>query len=271
MRFARTAAAILATAALTGCSDSTAPATTDDAALAQLTADVAAAAGDAAAEDVQVFRLGLGALGLPTLDTDRLAAWSACPFDATAQRNVCAPSTRGPFTTTRSYRFAGADGTAQPQFGPTTVSANQRWTLAGDLARENARERISVAMARTRDVTLSGLDNRQVQVTIDGTGTQTRERSRFAVGAATERSYEMSASQRIVGVVVPTTGTDRWPTAGTITREFTSTWTGPNGTRTVTRTATITFDGSATATLVVNGRRFTVDLATGAVTPATAA
>ena len=271
MRLARTAAALAAAATLAACSDTTAPASSDDAALAQLTADVAAAAGDAAAEDVQVFRLGLGALGLPTLDTDRLAAWTPCPFDAAAQRNVCPPSTRGPFTATRSYRFAGADGAAQPQFGPTTVSANQRWTLAGDLARENARERISVAMARTRDLTLSGLDNRQVQVTIDGTGTQTRERSRFAVGNATERSYEMSASQRIVGVVVPTTGTNRWPTAGTISREFTATWTGPNGTRTVTRTATITFDGSATATLVVNGRRFTVDLATGTVTPATAA
>ncbi len=267
-RLSATTATLAAALVLTACADSTAPTASGDLDLAQVAADVAVAAGDAAAEDVEVFRTGLGALGLPTVDTERLRAWTPCPFDVAAQRNVCAPATRGPFTAQRSYRFTSASGVVQPEYSPlATATANVRWRIDGDITRE----RFAQSSTREREVTFSGLVGAQTQVTVNGTGSQTRARTRVARAGAAERSYEMSATQRITEVVVPVGTTPRWPLSGTITRDVTATWTGPAGTRTVTSTAVVTFDGTGTAALVVDGRRFTVDLATGAVSAATGA
>lgn len=262
---------LAATALLAACSDATAPADTDPTISAQVTADVAAQAGDAAAEDVAVLRVNTGAFGLPTLDQERFERWSSCPFVEATGWFTCADRVRGPWTSGRRYQFLDAQGRAQPGYDAVaTAAATFDWTVRGTFDRG----RWDGTSERRRSVTFSGLAGTETQVTMNGTGTDARNRTRFARpgapggSASAERSYEMSATLRIENVVVPVprlaTG---WPTSGTITRTFTGTRTGPGGTRTVERTAVVTFDGTSTASLVVNGRRFTLDLATGEATP----
>lgn len=270
----RTAALAAATTLLAACSDSTAPdAGSGEAAInAQVTADVAAQAADAASEDVEVLRVNTGALGLATLDYERFERWSACPFVAATGWFTCADRTRGPWTTTRRYQFRDAQGQPQSAYdAAATAAATFDWTLRGTFERR----RWEGASERVRSVTFTGLAGAETQVTVNGTGTDARSRTRFpnpnanaGSNAAGERSYEMEATLRIENVVLPVPRiATAWPVSGTITRTFTGTRTSANGTRTVERTATVTFNGTSSVPLVVNGRRYTLDLTTGDATP----
>ena len=61
---------------------------------------------------------------------------------------------------------------------------------------------------------------------------------------------------------------DAWPLSGTIRRNHSVTRTDAvNGTKTSTRTSVVTFNGTQFVTLTVNGKEFTLDLATGDVAP----
>jgi hypothetical protein len=68
----------------------------------------------------------------------------------------------------------------------------------------------------------------------------------------------------VTDVVVPVPrGADRFPISGSISHSCTVTFVGgPKDGQTITRTATVTFNGSETATLTVNGRIFDLDLKT---------
>ena len=267
----RPAAATLAALTLAACSDSTAPASETATVAAQVTADVAAQAADAAAEDVQVMRVNTGAFGVATLDFERFTRWAACPLDAATSRFTCAAAVRGPWTSTRSWQFRDASGAPQPAYdATTTASANFRWTLAGTFDRR----RWEGTTSRERDLTVTGLAGANTTATVNGTGSDARSRTRFAnpnaapgSNAAADRSYDMAATLRIENVVIPVPRADAWPASGSITRTYTGTRTSANRTETVTRTATVTFNGTGTAQLVVNGRRFTLDLTTGEATP----
>jgi hypothetical protein len=61
---------------------------------------------------------------------------------------------------------------------------------------------------------------------------------------------------------------DTWPMSGTITRNHSVVRSDVvNGTKTSTRTSVVTFNGTQFVPLTVNGTAFTLDLATGTVTP----
>lgn len=259
-----TVAAAAAAVLLAACSDSTGPAA--DSIDPQISADVAAAAADAAREDVEVLRVNVGGLGLGSVDYERFARWSPCPFDAGTGRFTCAPATRGPWTTTRSYQFLDAAGQPQSAYDASlTASANFRWTVAGDIDRG----RWSATSARARELTFTGLAGAESQVTVNGTGSDARNRTRFANAGRTgdDRSYDMAATLRVENVILPVPRfPGAWPTSGTVTRAYTGTRTGPNGTRIVQRTSVVTFNGTSTVPLTVNDRRFTLDLTTGEIT-----
>jgi hypothetical protein len=74
---------------------------------------------------------------------------------------------------------------------------------------------------------------------------------------------DMSEEETISGVVIPVPRTaTSWPTAGTITRQVTVSFTGgPRDGTTETRNVTITFNGTQTAAITVNGESFEFDLA----------
>ena len=76
------------------------------------------------------------------------------------------------------------------------------------------------------------------------------------------RSYEMSGTSTIQDLVHGVPREDNpWPLSGTITRQITvEIVNGPDGDRSVERTATVTFNGTQFVTMTVNGESFEVDL-----------
>jgi hypothetical protein len=74
----------------------------------------------------------------------------------------------------------------------------------------------------------------------------------------TTRSYEIAGTTTVTGVVIPVPRTESsWPLAGTIHRVLTVTK--ADGTK-VERDALVTFNGTSTVTVVVNGETFEFDL-----------
>jgi hypothetical protein len=225
-----------------------------------LTADVAVVAGDAAFEDVNVIYTQLGAFGVPTGDIQRTGGWrGGCPFDAVTGRFSCAPQVRENITITHSYGFLDAANQPQSAYdATTTASANFRSTMSGAVTRD----RWSATIARERDITASGLAGAETRHTINGFGSSTETRSRHTDGGV--RSYGMTARATFTNVVVPfPRSRGAWPLSGSVTREVSVTRDGDAGSAVATRTATLTFNGTRLATLVVGERTFTVDLASG--------
>ena len=273
----RAATALTVAALFTACGDS-ATSPTDAGVSASVsnatTLDVATVSGDAAAEDVETFKVNRGAFGLATIDFERFSRWEACPYDSTATRFICTERTRGPFTASRSYAYLDATGKGQRAYSATTTSAaNFKWSLAGTITKE----RWSGSMSRDRDITISGMLGANSSVTVNGTGAAERQRTKFLRDSAgpngLTREYNLESSLTIVNVVTPAIRLpDAWPASGTITRSYKVTRTdATNGTTVTTRNSVVTFNGTQFADLVVNGKAFTLDLATGKVTVKVAA
>lgn len=269
----RAATALTLATVITACGDST-TGPTDSGVSASVSAattlDVATVAGDAATEDVETFKVHRGAFGLATIDFERFGRWDPCPFDATANRFVCVSRSRGPFSHSRSYAYLDAAGVAQSAYSATTTaSANFKWSLTGTITRS----RWSGSMSRERDITISGLLGANNTVTINGTGATERQRTKFLRDSegptGLTREYNLEASTVIANVVTPAVRMpDAWPASGTITRNYQVTRIdATNGNTVTTRNSVVTFNGTQFALLVVNGKEFTLDLATGAVTP----
>ncbi len=272
----RAATALTLAAVFTACGDSTTGPT--DAGVsasvsAATTLDVATVSGDAAQEDVETFKINRGAFGLATIDFERFARWESCPYDATALRFVCVSKNRGPFSATRSYAYIDQAGVAQSAYSATTTAAaNFKWSLSGTITKE----RWSGTMSRERDITISGLLGANTTVTVNGTGANERQRTKFLRDAdgpnGLTRDYDLESSLAIVNVVTPAIRVpDAWPASGTIARNYKVTRTdATNGTIVVTRNSVVTFNGTQFAKLVVNGKEFRLDLATGKVEVVTA-
>ena len=269
----RAATALTVAALLTACGDSassTGP-TVSAAVATGTTLDVAAVSADAAKEDVETFKVNRGAFGIAqATDFERFERWSSCPYDATAKRFVCADKIRGPFTYTRSYAYADSTGAAQSAYSASlTAAANFKWSLSGTITRD----KWSGTMSRDRDITLSGLLGANNTVTVNGTGSTEKMRTTFLRDSAgpngLTRTYNLEASLAIVNVVTPAIRIpDAWPASGTITRNYKVTRTDATaGTTVTTRNSVVTFNGTQFVDLVVNGTAFTLDLATGKVTP----
>lgn len=225
-----------------------------------LSADVAVVAGDAVFEDVNVIYTQVGAFGVPTGTIDRTGGWqSNCPYDPTSGRFTCATVSREHFTVNRSYAFADAAGAAQSAYDAAlTASANFVTTMSGAVTRDTW----SATIARSRNITVSGLAGAETQHTVNGVGSSTESRSRHTDGGV--RTYEMSAVAAFANVVVPfPRSRGAWPLSGTVTRQVTATRSGEAGSDARTRTTVVTFNGTRYATMVVGDRTFTVDLATG--------
>ena len=269
----RAATALTIAALFTACGDSassTGP-TVSAAVATGTTLDVAAVSADAAKEDVETFKVNRGAFGIAqATDFERFERWSSCPYDATAKRFICADKIRGPFTYTRSYAYADAAGAAQSAYSASlTDAANFKWSLNGTITRD----KWSGSMSRDRDITLSGLVGANNTVTVNGTGSTEKMRTTFLRDSAgpngLTRTYNLESALVIKNVVTPAIRLpDTWPTSGTITRDYKVTRTDATaGTTVTTRNSVVTFNGTQFVDLVVNGTAFTLDLATGKVTP----
>lgn len=250
--------------ALAGCGDTSSPNLGDD---AEEVADLAAIAGDAVAEDVAVVAAEAGTMGPnaspPPPADDHFAAWvEPCAYDGAISRFLCPTVTRGTLTVSRSYALADADGNPQDTYYPlTTATAQFSSTIIGVVERPHW----SATIDRRRELAFTGLAGSETQRTVNGTGTSAVHRSRH-VRPSGERTYDFDASITIADVIVPVAGNgEPWPLSGSVTRDVTVSREGPYASGTRTRTVMVRFNGTRFVPLTINGREFTLDLATGAV------
>jgi len=226
--------ALLSTFALAACNDANGPSELDQA----IDEDVAIVAADAVLEDLQQMYVSIGS-----------QAASGVSFD------VAAP----PRDFSRTVSFFDAAGVQQDAYNPiTTASIRILIEMSGAVERDGW----TATIARSRDLTVSGLEGEETERTWNGTSSTAVTRSQHTDENGT-RSYEMSAAGTIEGVVrgVPR-AENPWPLSGTITRSITVVITnGPNGDVTHELTVVVTFNGTQFATLLVNGEEFELDLA----------
>ena len=183
----------------------------------------------------------------------------SCAYSATSQRVECAALTRHGLTITRSASFATTDGTVQQQRDALTNTMNVRTTVSGTVVfddehdadddRSTRRDTTTVQLASDRTVT--GLAAGSTQRTVNGTSAGT-ERS---VGSDSVGHFTMVrvAGDTVTNLLVPVRSSGiAYPVGGSVVRSMHATLTyDAQSPRTTTRREVITYDGSATAKLVV--------------------
>lgn len=252
------------TALLAACGDSSLPTLPRSQSLTdvQISRDVAAASGQAVAGDVADLLTGEAAAGMTG------AAAGNCPYVAASAYHVCPSVTRDGLTVTRRFQFRDASGTAAQNFDPSlTASVNFLRALDGTVSgATNDGTTWTRGVHETSDRTVSGLAGAETQRVWNGTDTGA-DTTVYTSGSRS-RTYAATVTQtaRDVVVAVPRTATS-YPLSGTVSRVVTAklTQSGASATRNVERTATVTFNGTSSVPLTVNGVACTLDLATGTV------
>ena len=242
-RPAKVMGVLAVTALASACADSSGPDSFDD----EFLLDMAVIAADATLEDFGIWSL----------------AFAFQPRSAPDMAGGSIPGHPGgrhgpghPLSGTRSAKFFDADGNEQTEYDSLTT---ERIEHESDVSGEVGREGWTAQIARTRNITVTGLSGEETHRTRNGDGTEEVTKSRHTDEGT--RAYHMTGEFTYNDVVVPIPGSDpRYPISGTVTRKVNATKT--NGDETKTRSAdiTITFDGDETATIVVNGKEREIDL-----------
>jgi hypothetical protein len=271
--------AALLTLGVAACSsDSTSPSTSVT--QAQEQTDVATAAGDATGEDVALMYATYanasganvseaaaagrvsGLQASAESDEDEWHLGAPCPYDADTGRHLCPTVTNGQgLSLSSSYAFF--DGTIPQQSfdASTTTSINFQANLFGTVTGFSW----TASVDRTRDLTVAaGGNGWSVSRIWNGSGSGSL--SAESDGGNLSRSYRLNSSTTITNVTVAEPRSENpWPLSGSITHVFDGTRT-REGARTVSRTvsytATITFNGTSTVPLDMGSTQFCVDLAT---------
>lgn len=243
----RVLTALAAAAALGACS------TEPEDAEELLLDDAALLAADATLEDVTLWSQPFGAM--PAQSPAQSPARSGASYDPGepgGQRGFF-----GALSGTRSVTFYDEDGNEQEAYDALlTASIHFEHEIEGEVSRGAW----TATVHRERDKTVSGLLGEETERTWNGTGSEEVTHS-VHLDDGVERSYEASGTVAYEDVVVPIPGADpRWPLSGTVRRTMTVTRTGPDGSTTRTLELVITFDGTSTALLTVNGEEREIDL-----------
>ena len=163
------------------------------------------------------------------------------------------------FSGTRSVTFYDVEGQEQAGYDPLTTASIH---LAHEVEGTVVRELFTAEVARSRDMTVSGLEGEESERTWTGTGRGTLVRS-GALDDGSKRVHSAETAFVFEDVVVPIPGVEPgYPISGTIRRSLTLTRVTPDGTRSREVQVVITFDGSEIATAVVNGETMQIDLST---------
>lgn len=237
-------------ATLAGCNaDGTGPDLTPAADLA-LSRDIAVQAGEATSEDVELMGGPVGLFGFGFA----VAADDHGPFRCNGSHS------RQNLTVVRTCTFKDAAGATQSEYDPrTTASATVHVEVSGEISRDSW----SASLERVRDLTVSGLAGAETSRTWNGTGSTVASRSRHNDEGET-RTFDLTSNGTITNVLVNLPRNEnRWPVSGTISRQVTVTITGgKHDGKVISRTATITFNGTQFVPIVVNDQTFTFDLRT---------
>ena len=175
-----------------------------------------------------------------------------CTYNAGSGRVECPVQTFGGLTITRSAAYADASGKAQSAFDSvTTNSINDRVTVSGTFTR---RDSAVSSVQNASDRTVSGLAQGSTQRTINGTsaGKETTV-GKDSTGAFTAvRTVGDTTNNVVIPVPAAAGGPPPYPTAGTVIRAMQASITyAGQAPQSTSRREVITYDGSATAKLVI--------------------
>jgi hypothetical protein len=193
------------------------------------------------------------------------AALGEVPDGLTASGSGSLQGTRAGLTYEYGLTCLDESGDAMSACDPTTDSARLTVAWSGELSLPALG--YSASVDRTGDWTLSGLQSDAAA--FEGTGTFDVETEFQAIYRPVTRSFLLDYDAVYEGIAVDTVGRD--VTAGTIEYTVHASRIRTRRSRTVEVeldvTATVTFHGTAPATIDLDGdRAYTLDLATGAVT-----
>ena len=230
----RGALAVVPVLVLAACSTSNPTSPTTSVADSQLNMDVAQYSANMTADDMTMFSLqSAGAMG------EHGGWFGVMPFGF---QNL---------TISRQVTFYNGTDVVS-SFDPTaTDSINFLFHMEGSYSRTGDQGTLDVSVNRDRDVTLSGLGGDETERTWNGTGSSATSRVRTS-DTNGDRSYDMSSTTTIDNVIVPVPRS--WPLSGTITRTVhVEIIEGSNEPVVKDRTVVITFNGTQTATLTIDG------------------
>lgn len=200
---------------------------------------------------------------------------SSCTFAAGTGRVTCAAVTRNGLTYQRSAAYTTASGTAQAAFdslttntvnvrtsvsGTTTFTPRKREGFGEGFGRDSTGAGVRIASATSTvqsasDRTVTGLASGSTQRTVTSTSSG-RESSAGVTTDSVQFTSVRVMGDTTTGLVVPVRASGStaavYPTAGTVVRAMSATVTfGGQSPVTSTRREVLTYDGSATAKLVI--------------------
>lgn len=174
---------------------------------------------------------------------------ATCAFEAASGRVVCPVETRNGLTVQRSAAYADASGVVQQAFdSATTNTINLRSSVSGTLTR---RDGSTSTVQSASDRTVAGL--RTASRTVNGTSAGTETTSAADTAGTFTVARVMGDTIQGVVIPVPTAAGERpYPTAGTVIRSMQVTLTRAGASPvTSSRREVVTYDGSATAKVVI--------------------
>jgi hypothetical protein len=247
-RLAATAAAAFVSIAITACDQATGIESLDDA----MTIDAAVLAADGTIEELALFHLPLDFTGFIPGEQTHPAGPHSGPHGGPGGMD-------GGLAGVRSVTFYDVDGVIQEAYDALETGSV---VIAHEIEGTIVRDRFTAQVSRARALTVTGLAGEETQRTWNGSGSSSMARSGVTENGA-ERSHSAEESFTLTDVVVPIPGSEnRWPISGTVTRHMVMTRTSSEGTTTREVDIEVTFDGSSTATALVNGQVVEIDLAT---------
>lgn len=199
-------------------------------------------------------------------DSVRYAFWAfagGCTYSNATGRFACPDVVRNGLTLSHSAAFTDANGAAMSHYNDTTTaSANFLVTVQGVHPTLLGADTLS----RTRNMTATGLLGHETSRTWNGTGL--RSDAGYANDQTHVRTYHTSDTTTFANVVVKLPrSTNPWPMSGTITRQIHGTGSvvanGVTRTFTISKTVTITFNGTRLVPMTIGTVAFTLDLYTG--------
>lgn len=234
--------------------DSTGPSTT---LTTQQRADVAAAMGESAANDVDAMsQTGTSSSVLFGFGGD--LDGGVC---TSVLGNLVCTATAGTVSGEATLSFR--DGSGQPQTSydaTTTASVLIETEVSGDVTRNG----FTIDLDHQGTFTVTGLAGNETARTWNGTGSTTVSSSLFGG----TRSYALSSSSAFQAIIVPATGSEpRWPISGRLSSNVQLEITGgQDDGKQFSTTVQIDFNGTANVPMIVGGTTFMLNLETRAVT-----
>ena len=248
--------ALLATAALfaVACSDD--PTGPNNSLTAEMRADAAESSGEVVAQDVE------------SMSSSETSSTTMFAFGGDLSTDGCTGAlgvflclnTVGDVDGEAQLTFRDAGGTQQANFdAATTATAAIELDTDGSVTRNG----FALTFSSERDFVITGMAGVETSRTWAGTGTA------VVTNAAhdTERTYEYTSTTTYANVIVPASGTVRWPTSGTATTTMDLEVTGGADVgKDATVTSVVTFNGTANVPLKIGNVTYSLNLDTHVVT-----